>query len=481
MHLLFPHQLFYPFPEEQEIVLWEHPLYFSQYPFHQQKLVLHRASMRAYADALQAAGKKVTYWNFNSNEPELFFGATKETVTMYNVVDDYLERAVRAVCRELSILDTPNFFLRHAEVIEIFGKKKRFLLFDFYKQQRKKTGWLMAGEEPLGGVWSLDAENRRKLPKGHVAPLPWFPSEDDYVAEAKEYVAQHFPDAFGEVKSFYFPIHRKDALQVLQDFVENRLAHYGEYQDAIDGKQSWVYHSILTPALNIGLLSPHEVCQTVIDFYDKNSHLPLNAVEGFIRQVLGWREYIRAIYVVKGREERTKNFWQFKRKIPASWWQGTTGIPPVDDVIQKIQQTGYAHHIERLMVLGNFMCLCEFDPDEVHAWFMALFIDAYDWVMVPNVYGMSQYADGGIMSTKPYISGSNYIHKMSHYPKGAWSEVWDALFWRFIFQHRSFFLSNPRLSMMVRTLEKMPEAKQRAFIDQAEQYLINLDSAGEIS
>jgi deoxyribodipyrimidine photolyase-related protein len=365
--------------------------------------------------------------------------------------------------------------------MEIFGKKKRFLLFDFYKQQRKKTGWLMAGEEPLGGVWSLDAENRRKLPKGHVAPLPWFPSEDDYVAEAKEYVAQHFPDAFGEVKSFYFPIHRKDALQVLQDFVENRLPHYGEYQDAIDGKQSWVYHSVLTPALNNGLLSPHEVCQTVIDFYDKNSHLPLNAVEGFIRQVLGWREYIRAIYVVKGKEERTKNFWQFKRKIPASWWQGTTGIPPVDDVIQKIQQTGYAHHIERLMVLGNFMCLCEFDPDEVHAWFMALFIDAYDWVMVPNVYGMSQYADGGIMSTKPYISGSNYIHKMSHYPKGAWSEVWDALFWRFIFQHRSFFLSNPRLSMMVRTLEKMPEAKQRAFIDKAEQYLINLDSAGEIS
>jgi len=474
MHLLFPHQLFFPFPEEQEIVLWEHPLYFSQYPFHRQKLVLHRASMKAYADALVAVGKAVIYWDFDSPEPELFFSSTQQAVTIYNVVDDYLEREIHSLCKNVKVLDTPNFFLSRAEVMESFGKKKRFLLFDFYKQQRKKTGWLMQGEEPLGGAWSLDAENRKKLPKGHQAPLPWFPAEDRYVSEAKEYVQQKFPHSFGDVQNFYFPIHREAALQVLQDFIENRLAHYGEYQDAIDGQQSWVYHSLLTPALNIGLLNPREICQSVIDFYDKNPQLPLNAIEGFIRQVLGWREYIRAVYVVKGREERTKNFWQFKRKIPASWWSGTTGIAPVDDVIQKIKKTGYAHHIERLMVLGNFMCLCEFDPDEVHAWFMALFIDAYDWVMVPNVYGMGQFADGGMMSTKPYISGSNYLMKMGDFEKGPWTEVWDGLYWRFIDKHRDFFLKNPRMGVMVKSYDKMDVGKRDRLSAVANQFLKGL-------
>jgi deoxyribodipyrimidine photolyase-related protein len=198
-------------------------------------------------------------------------------------------------------------------------------------------------------------------------------------------------------------------------------------------------------------------------------------LEGFIRQIIGWREFIRGMYDFRGTAERTKNFWQFDRKIPASFYDGTTGIVPLDITIKKVLQTGYCHHIERLMVLGNFMLLCEFDPDEVYRWFMELFIDAYDWVMVPNVYGMSQFADGGMMATKPYISGSNYLMKMSNYPKGPWQNIWDALFWRFMHVHRDFFTQNPRLGMLVRSFDKMTEEKQKHLLQTASDFLDGLD------
>ena len=194
-----------------------------------------------------------------------------------------------------------------------------------------------------------------------------------------------------------------------------------------------------------------------------------------MRQLIGWREFIRGVYEAKGREERTRNFWGFTRPMPPAFYKATTGIPPVDNTIKRVMQTGYCHHIERLMILGNFMLLCEIDPDEVYRWFMELFIDAYDWVIVPNVYGMSQFADGGLMSTKPYISSSNYILKMSHYPKGDWQSIWDGLFWRFMHLHRDFFLKNPRLSMLIRTFDKMEPAKQQQHLHIAEDYLCQLE------
>lgn len=203
----------------------------------------------------------------------------------------------------------------------------------------------------------------------------------------------------------------------------------------------------------------------------------MNSLEGFIRQIMGWREFIRIVYEREGSHQRTKNFWGFERKIPKSFWLGKTGILPVDNVIQKLLQTGYSHHIERLMVMGNFMLLCEFHPDEVYRWFMEMYVDAYDWVMVPNVYGMSQFADGGLITTKPYISGSNYLLKMSDYPKGVWTEIWDGLFWRFIYVHRDFFLKNPRMGMMVKMFDKMPEEKQNHHIDVAKNFLKKLDKS----
>jgi deoxyribodipyrimidine photolyase-related protein len=234
---------------------------------------------------------------------------------------------------------------------------------------------------------------------------------------------------------------------------------------------------VLTPYLNIGLLTPKQVVNKVMAAYQQHS-IPLNSVEGFIRQIIGWREFIRGVYEAAGTKQRTTNYWKFTRKIPASFYEGTTGIAPVDDTIKKLLATGYSHHIERLMVLSNFMLLCEFDPDEVYRWFMELYIDAYDWVMVPNVYGMGQFADGGLMCTKPYISGSNYIFKMSDYKKGApWAATWDALFWRFMHVHRSFFLQNPRLGMLIRTFDKMPAQKQQDLLQKADDFLQSLDKA----
>ena len=225
--------------------------------------------------------------------------------------------------------------------------------------------------------------------------------------------------------------------------------------------------------LNTGLLTPQEVIDDTLIFISEHE-IPLNSSEGFIRQIIGWREFIRGIYEVAGRKERTMNFWKFEREIPKEFYTAETGIKPLDQTIKKVLKTGYCHHIERLMILGNFMLLCEFHPDAVYRWFMEMFIDAYDWVMVPNVYGMSQFADGGLMATKPYISGSNYILKMSDYKKGSWTDIWDALFWRFMHVHRDFFTRNPRLGMLVRTFDKMPESKRNKQLETAEDFLLTL-------
>lgn len=262
---------------------------------------------------------------------------------------------------------------------------------------------------------------------------------------------------------------------MLDDFLKHRFQKYGVYQDAILRQDSFLFHSLLTPALNIGLLTPKEVVDRALKAADKNK-VPLNSLEGFIRQVVGWREFIRGVYVHAGRKQRTVNYWKHTRKIPETFWTGETGIEPVDVVIRRVLKTAYAHHIERLMILGNFMLLCEFDPDEVYRWFMELFIDAYDWVMVPNVYGMSQFADGGVMATKPYISSSNYVLKMSNFKKGPWCEIWDGLFWRFVDKHKKFFAANPRLNMMNRQLAKMKEEKKVRLFKAAEQYLESLGS-----
>ncbi len=462
--LIYPHQLYHrsaALQSVESVYLIEDPLFFRQYPYHRCKLVLHRSSMKAFANEL-AASHKVHYVEASSLEDSSAIGKRlkRDNVTSICVLDphdDWLSRALNDGCEQASIsmemMEDENFLTPRSEISKFIGSKDSLYFTKFYIAQRKRLNILIDVDgSPIGGKWSFDPENRRKLPK-HIE-LPDLPTRKPckHVKEAKAYVQANFPDAIGNYDQYNYPIDRQASLEWLDDFIRNRLAQFGDYEDAISKEHSTVFHSVLTPCLNIGLLTPQDVLDAVTQWSGK---VPMNSLEGFIRQVIGWREYMRAVYLHFGRKQRTSNFWKFTRKLPASFYDGTTGIEPFDDVIKQVLSTGYCHHIERLMVLGNFMLLCRIEPNEVYRWFMELFVDAYDWVMVPNVYAMSQYADGGKITTKPYISGSAYILRMSNYKKGDWCKTWDALYWSFIDEFRGVFADNPRMSLMTKQLDRM--------------------------
>ncbi|MBX2893137.1 MAG: cryptochrome/photolyase family protein [Saprospiraceae bacterium] len=483
--LVFPHQLFEQHPAIERgktVVLIEEFLFFKQYRFHKQKLVLHRATMQFYRDFLQQKGFQVEYVEANAPAADVRVCIKKlsergvSEIHYADVADNWLERRLTASCARSGIkarrYDSPNFINTLPEIERYYEDKKRYFQTDFYVHQRKTRSILLEKNgKPLGGKWTFDTDNRDKYPKGQHPPPLHFPAPNQYVAEAWEYVERHFPDNYGTPsKSFLYPVTFADSVRWLDDFLEYRFAGFGPYEDAMVSREHFLHHSVLTPMLNVGLLQPDFILQKAIEYATKND-IPLNSLEGFVRQILGWREFVRAVYVREGSRQRTTNYWRFSRSIPPSFWNGTTGIEPVDAVIRKVLRTGYCHHIERLMVLGNFMLLCEFAPDEVYRWFMEMFVDAYDWVMVPNVYGMTQFADGGLMTTKPYVSGSNYLVKMSDFEKGDWQTVWDGLFWRFMHVHRDFFRQNPRLGMLVKTFDNMDAAKRQAHLDAAESLL----------
>jgi deoxyribodipyrimidine photolyase-related protein len=483
--ILFPHQLFEQNPlieKADTIYLVEEWLYFKQFNFHQQKIFFHRASMKAYQSHLLSLNIKVEYidsFNDLSDIRKLIAHLKSIGVDGFayiDTTDQWLEQRMQKACEQHGVAahknNSPLFLLTSEENAHYFSGRKRMFQTDFYKNQRQQRNILMDTDKiPMGGKWTFDDENRLKYPKGKTPPPVHFLASNQLHDEAAQYVRQYFPDNYGNLNpQFIYPTNFADSKQWLKTFFATRFAEFGAYEDSIVTKEIFLHHGVLTPMLNVGLLTPQYVIDEALAYASAHD-IPINSLEGFIRQILGWREFIRAVYELKGNEERTRNYWGFTRKIPASFWNGTTGIEPIDSTIKKILETGYCHHIERLMVLGNFMLLCEFDPNEVYRWFMEMFIDAYDWVMVPNVYGMSQFADGGLMSTKPYISGSNYLMKMSDYPKGDWQAVWDGLFWRFMHVHRDFFLRNPRLGMLVKTFDKMPEQKRQLHVDNADRYL----------
>ncbi|WP_295621182.1 cryptochrome/photolyase family protein [Chamaesiphon sp. GL140_3_metabinner_50] len=488
--IVFPDQLFRQHPalvSGKIVYLVEEWLFFNQYNFHQQKLLLHRATMQMYADYLTQQGYEVRYIPATSAECDIQklmpIIASEGIGELHyaDVVDDWLQQRLTAGAQqhgiELRKYPTPKFLEDPAEISAFFDKRKSYKQTDFYIDRRKEREILVdkAGK-PLGGKWTYDVDNRLKFPKGRSAPVLDLPELNGYVREAQTYVSEHFGNNYGSVEqpfaAGFYPTTYDEADEWLTDFLEVRFADFGAYEDAIVLNETVLHHSVLSPLLNTGLLLPQQVIDAALKMVDK---VPLNSLEGFIRQLIGWREFIRITYDRRGRSQRTRNYWGFTRPIPKSFWEGTTGILPLDATIKKTLKSGYCHHIERLMVAGNFMLLCEFDPDEVFRWFMEMFVDAYDWVMVPNVYAMSQFADGGGMCTKPYISGSNYLMKMSNYPKGDWQPIWDGLFWRFMHVHRDFFLSNPRLGMLVKTFDKMAPEKQQQHLLAAEQFLKSLD------
>ena len=487
--IIFPHQLFNNaalLDKNKMHYLVEEHLFFTQYLFHKEKLVLHRASMKAYEKYLLQNGFQVEYIESTHALHDcrlLIAHLAKQKcadISMIDPVDYLLMRRIKRACAsnhiKLQVMESPSFLNTLSGTQNYFDTKKKYFQTDFYTAQRKQRNLLLTPDgKPVGGKWTFDAENRSKFPKKEIVPKLPASASNAYVEEAEAYVQKNFPNNYGAIyKDHLFAINFEDAQKWLDNFLAERFEKFGVYEDAIVQKESVLYHSVLSPMLNIGLLTPQQIINETLRV-SAAKNIPLNSLEGFIRQIVGWREFIRLVYEREGTKQRTTNYWKFKRKIPTSFWTGDTGIAPIDSIIKKILKTGYAHHIERLMVLGNFMLLCEFDPDEVHKWFMEMFIDAYDWVMVPNVYGMTQFADGGLMTTKPYISGSNYLMKMSDYEKGSWQPIWDGLFWRFMHVHRRFFLQNPRIGMLVKTFDKMPEEKINAHLQIANNYLESLD------
>ncbi len=492
--LIYPHQLYADHPavaDDRLHVLIEDILFFgdSRYParFHKQRLLLHRASMKRY-EAETLANCRTRYIDYGEIDDQLdyvFQQLAQQGITAVHVVDptDYLlDKRIRRYCKQydlhLTVYPSPNFVSDQATLDEFWSDKAPddYHQTDFYIFQRKRLGILLdeAGK-PVGGRWTYDTDNRQKLKQGVSLPQSPATVDNAYVREARAYVEAHFAHNPGSTDDFIYATSHDEAAQVLQDFLRAKLDLYGPYQDAISTRGAFLFHSLLSAPFNIGLLSPGQILDAVQAYYDAHPQTTLSSVEGFVRQIIGWREFMRAVYLRAGSDQRQRNFFRQARDLDEHWYTGETGIQPIDDVIHKLNRYAYAHHIERLMLLGNFMLLCEVHPDNVYRWFMEMFIDAYDWVMVPNVYGMSQYADGGLMTTKPYISSSNYVRKMSDYgSKGTWQPVWDGLYWRFINKHLAFFKGNPRLAMMTSHLKRMGDDKLHEHQRTAEEFLAQM-------
>ena len=481
LRLVFPHQLFMQHLDadaDTVFVLVEDDLFFRQYSFHVQKLILHRASMRRFATRLADAGYEVHHIDTDSGQAsgdrlaDLVAELNPERVTLFDPVDDWLSRRTRAVLEyaeeqsgtrlsfdpSRDVLESPNFLTTTAELRNWFDHNSARMQ-NFYSWQRLRLDVLVNGDQPEGGQWSFDAENRKKLPKKHPVPEVTQPERHEEVTRAIEWVVQEFPDAPGNPDSFAWPTSYEEAEAAFEEFLAERFVQFGPYEDAISTQHRFLFHAVMTPGLNIGLLDPEGVLRRALDAADEQD-APLASVEGFVRQVIGWREYMRATYVLWGSQMRTSNALHHTSSLSPGWWTAETGMEPVDHVLTSVLETGYAHHIERLMVFGNIMCLLRTNPDEVYEWFMEMFVDAYDWVMVPNVYAMSQFAWGEAITTKPYVSGSNYLRKMSDFPAGDWSADWDGLYWSFVADHREVFEANFRSRMMTRMWDGLDEDKQ---------------------
>ena len=425
----------------------------THYKYHKQKIVFFLSAMRSYAQEIQ----NITYKQLSKKKyVEILEEVVQEKdvteIVMYEIEDKFFAKEIMTFCEEKNIIltfeNSPGFLTTRKEFVA-WKKSNKLFMADFYKFQRRRLNILMDGDKPVGDKWSFDEENRKKLPKNHELPNKPEVELTQHTKEVIELVKKEFSNHPGELENFWLPTTRKQALNWLDTFLDERFELFGDYEDAIEERQSLLYHSALSPLLNCGLLTPKEVVDKALQ-----KDVPINSQEGFIRQIIGWREFVRGCYHTSTYEN---NHFKHKNKLTKSWYEGTTGIKPVDDAIQKAQKFAYLHHIERLMVVGNCMLLCEIDPQEVNKWFMELFIDSADWVMEPNVFSMSQFSDGGIseggFATKPYIAGSNYIRKMGNYKKEDWCDVFDGLYWRFIRQNKDTFSRNPRMSMMAKMSE----------------------------
>lgn len=481
LFFIFPTQLFNNTTKlkNEKVYLIEEPYYFTRLKFHKLKIAYHRATMKNYYEKLKKKGFDIKYIDF-PNVKDFYKQHKTDNIKMYHPVDIPLLETLKKKFKNLKVLETLNFTFSHLETKKIKEncyKNGKYSHSQFYKYQRKELDILMKDNKPINNTWSYDKLNRDSFPDNTNFKIPKI-IKNKYTSEAIKYTNNHFKNNYGSLENFIYPITSEQSKKWLKKFLEIKLKYFGPYQDAIGKDIVFGFHSILSPMMNIGLITDKEVITISNDYYSKNKKdIPIQSYEGFIRQVIGWRNYMYLIYLEDGEKLRKCNFFKHKNKLNDKFWTGKTNIDIIDDGIKKIVEYSYAHHIERLMVLGNFMLLCKTDPNEVYRIFSEWTIDAYDWVMVPNVYGMSQYADKGIVATRPYISSSNYLFKMSNYKKtknSEWNKIFDSLYYSFINDNKTYFKSNYALSTSVSHWNKKSSKEKENIIKTAKKYINSL-------
>ncbi|MFT4307957.1 MAG: cryptochrome/photolyase family protein [Candidatus Woesearchaeota archaeon] len=472
---LFPDRSF-----DEVVFMAEHPELTEHYRYHSHKLVLFLSAMRSYARTIT---EPLVYYRLDevpegASYTDLLARTVEEhditRIRMFEIEDRIFEERIRAFCEDNAlelVFEEAPFLTSREEFASYRASHKRLFQHEFYAWQRRRLDILMDGSVPRFGKWSFDAENRKKLPKGiGVPPITRFDrttDEEDVIT----LISERYPEHPGDPNEFWLPTTHERALVWFDDFLKERFASFGPYEDALSSEHRIVFHSVLSPLLNTGLLTPGEVVRKALSYAED---VPYPSLEGFVRQIIGWREFIRGVYRSEPGLE-SSNALGNDRLLADAWYEGSTGILPLDDAIRRAVRWGYLHHIERLMVVGNLMNLAGVHPDEGYRWFMELFVDSAGWVMVPNVYGMAFFADGSF-TTKPYVAGSNYLRKMSDYPKGSWCDTVDGLYWRFVDRHRGLFAKNPRLSMMLGALERMDDDRKRALFVAAERFIEQMTS-----
>ena len=466
----------------------------SYVPHHPKKIAFTFAAMRKFAAHLQECGWRVAYTrlddpgNAGSLPAELLRRAEEFDTDLVLATEPgewRLIAALHEIPLRLTLLEDTRFLCTHAQ-FEAWAEGRKALRMEyFYREMRRKTGLLMEGDKPVGGKWNFDHDNRKPASGDLFRKPPPKAQDDDILGHVLDLVESRFPDNFGTLRPFQFQTDRAGALCALDHFITHALPDFGAYQDAMLADDPYLYHAVIGLYLNAGLLEPLEVCERAAQAYGQG-HAPLNSVEGFIRQIIGWREFIRGVYFLEGPDYTSRNALGHDRALPALYWGGDTQMNCLKHAVGQTRDLAYAHHIQRLMVTGNFALLAGVDPAHVHEWYLAVYADAYEWVEAPNVIGMSQFADGGVVGSKPYVSSGAYIDRMSDYCAGCHYRVKDKtgpracpfnlLYWHFLIRHRERFAGNPRMAQMYRTFDRMDEARRTTVLAEADGFLRKLDA-----
>jgi len=484
-------------PDKDHIFMAEVADEASYVPHHKKKIAFLFSAMRHFAQDLRDEGFEVSYLDLAATEKEGSFGAALERICQ-DVKPERVLVTEPGEWRVRAMVDTwgdtlgipvecrtdDRFICTRPEFAEWARGKKQLRMEYFYRDMRKKTGLLMEDGKPAGGKWNYDADNRKPARADLFMPAPESFAPDKVTKEVLELVSDRFSSNFGDLTPFWFAVTSQQAETAFEHFLKEALPRFGDYQDAMLRGEKFLYHAVISMYLNAGLLSPLDVCRKAEAAY-QSGDAPLNAVEGFIRQIIGWREYVRGIYWLKMPDYVDQNFLDAHRPLPSFYWTGETDMRCVAEAVAQTREDAYAHHIQRLMVTGNFALLAGIAPTEVHEWYLSVYADAYEWVELPNTLGMSQFADGGLLASKPYASGGNYIHKMSDYCQSCHYDVktktgtgacpFNSLYWHFLDRNRDKLEGNARLAQVYRTWDRMGREKKDDYLETADTYLKQLD------